>query len=224
MKIQHHLDDATLMKFASGNLNEALAAVVSAHISLCDTCQEKLNELNMVGGVLLESAEPCDINPETLENLDIEFERMMAQASVEEKPELKPRVQEEDTNTLPVDIRNLVNADFDELNWKFLAPGIQTYKLPISESNGDLRLLKIKPGYALPEHGHDGSELTLVLKGSYSDKFGQFCRGDIADLDHEVEHQPIVDEGEECICLAATDKPLKFKGIVPKLLQPFIGM
>ena len=77
---------------------------------------------------------------------------------------------------------------------------------------------------AMPEHGHGGSELTLVLSGSYHDKYGHFGRGDVADLDDDAEHQPIVDDGEDCICLVAVERPTRFKGLLPKVFQPFVGI
>jgi len=44
----------------------------------------------------------------------------------------------------------------------------------------------------------------------------------MADIDDGLGHQPIADEGEDCICLIVTDTPVKFKGILPRILQPFI--
>ena len=31
--------------------------------------------------------------------------------------------------------------------------------------------------------------------------------------------QPVAEPGPDCICLAATDAPLRFSGIVPRLAQ-----
>jgi len=64
----------------------------------------------------------------------------------------------------------------------------------------------------------------LILSGSYTDVFGTFRRGDIADLDEHVEHQPIVDGDLPCICLVATEAPTRFKGFFSRLLQPLTGI
>ena len=48
-------------------------------------------------------------------------------------------------------------------------------------------------GYGLPAHGHNGAELTLVLRGAYQDEVGRFGIGDAADLDESVEHRPVAD-------------------------------
>jgi putative transcriptional regulator len=73
----------------------------------------------------------------------------------------------------------------------------------------------------MPTHGHRGQELTLVLAGSFSDEHGTFARGDVEEADEDVEHQPIADPGEDCICLAVTDAPLRLRGIAA-ILQPFL--
>ncbi len=40
--------------------------------------------------------------------------------------------------------------------------------------------------------------------------------------DEDLDHQPIAVDGEDCICLAVTDAPLKFQTLVHKLVQPFL--
>lgn len=40
--------------------------------------------------------------------------------------------------------------------------------------------------------------------------------------DEAMQHTPVAEEGEVCICLAATDAPLKFNAIIPRLAQPFL--
>ena len=59
--------------------------------------------------------------------------------------------------------------------------------------------MRIGPGRAVPQHGHGGEELTLILRGSYSDRFGRFAIGDIAALHENLVHRPIVDKQDNCI-------------------------
>jgi putative transcriptional regulator len=76
----------------------------------------------------------------------------------------------------------------------------------------------------VPDHGHGGLELTCVLQGAFRDEDMRFARGDIEVATEEVDHTPIADISEDCICLAVTDAPLKFKGWLPRLAQPFLGI
>jgi len=74
----------------------------------------------------------------------------------------------------------------------------------------------------VPDHGHRGTELTLVLQGAFRDEVDRFARGDIEIATEELEHTPVAEAGEPCICLAATDAPLRFNSLVPRMLQPLL--
>jgi putative transcriptional regulator len=118
-----------------------------------------------------------------------------------------------------------VPNNLDDIKWKSLAPGIKHYAISdLQTDGGSLFMLNIAPGTKIPEHGHNGIELTQVLKGSFSDAAGCFNVGDIVDLDDDVEHQPIVGSDESCICLIASQAPLRFTGLVPRLVHYFSGM
>jgi putative transcriptional regulator len=96
-------------------------------------------------------------------------------------------------------------------------------KLPAS-ARGQLRLLRIGAGRAMPEHGHGGEEITMVLKGAYVDHMGRFAAGDVADLDEDIEHRPVVEQDGDCICLVATERPTRFKSLAARIMQPFVGI
>lgn len=66
--------------------------------------------------------------------------------------------------------------------------------------------------------------MTLVLRGSYTDSTGHYAAGDVADLADDVEHAPIADAKEGCICLIASEKPARFKGLLARMMQPLAGL
>lgn len=103
--------------------------------------------------------------------------------------------------------------------WRMLGGGIRQQILA-SDEEGSLRLIYIPPGRAVPEHGHRGLEMTLVLQGSFSDSEGSFATGDVEVAEADLDHTPVADSGSPCICLAATDAPLRFHAFLPRLLQP----
>ncbi|MGI9280691.1 MAG: ChrR family anti-sigma-E factor [Endozoicomonas sp.] len=213
----HHPDLSTLMSYSAGSLPDAIATVVAAHLSVCNHCNRHVHEAEQIGISLLEELEPAAMSSsakgDILALLD-NTEQAPAE-SCEEKT--LP-----DDADVPAPLRPLLGYYLDDLHWKSMAPGLKQFILPASGSK--LRLLKIAPGTCMPSHGHTGSELTMVLKGSYSDELGRFCAGDVADLDPDVQHQPVADTHEGCICLIATDAPLRFNGLVPRLLQPFFQL
>ena len=47
-------------------------------------------------------------------------------------------------------------------------------------------------------------------------------RGDIEEADESIEHQPFAGKEADCICLAVTDAPLRFKSLLVRLVQPFL--
>jgi putative transcriptional regulator len=84
------------------------------------------------------------------------------------------------------------------------------------------RLLYIPAGASVPDHGHRGTELTLVLQGAFVDEVDHFGPGDIEVANEDLNHTPVADIGADCICLAATDAPLRFRALMPRLAQPFL--
>ena len=71
----------------------------------------------------------------------------------------------------------------------------------------------------VPQHTHEGSELTLVLEGAFRDKTGRYARGDLALADGSIEHRPVAEPGEDCMCLTVTDAPLRLTGTETALLR-----
>ena len=104
-----------------------------------------------------------------------------------------------------------------------IGPGIHYMRADRCD-DGHLMLLRTAPGRSVPMHTHGGNELTLILQGAYRDAIGQFGPGDVADLDEDVEHQPVTLPGVPCICVAATDAPLRFSGWMARLLQPLFKL
>ncbi|MGB3022328.1 MAG: ChrR family anti-sigma-E factor [Methyloceanibacter sp.] len=216
MKIAHHPDRATLMSYAAGSLDEAFATVVATHLASCAECRSRLRETEEIGGNLLEAIDAVPLDAAAFERAMRRLNEPVEQTLVEPE-QRKP--------SLSRPLARLVGGGLDDVAWKTVAPGVAMHRLPTSKAaRGSLRLLKIAPGKKIPEHGHGGTEITLVLTGSYRDAFGRFGPGDVADLDENVEHQPMVDSSEPCICLVATEAPTRFKSVFGRLFQPLVGI
>lgn len=212
MSIHHHPDFSSLISYAAGSLPDSLTLVIASHLFTCEQCQKVVAEAEQLGCVLLNEQPPKPMS----ESARDEMLTLLDHSAPE--PGRQP-FKGNPGAEIPLPLQSVLGESFDDLHWKTMAPGMKQFILPCGE--GSLRLLKISPGVCMPAHGHTGSELTIVLKGSYSDELGRFRTGDVADLDPDIRHQPLVDSSEECICLVATDAPLKFIGLIPGLLQPF---
>ena len=102
-----------------------------------------------------------------------------------------------------------------------MAPGVHCIRASGTQT---LLLLRIAPGKSMPVHSHGRNELTQILQGSYTDSLGLFTPGDVADLDQDIEHQPVTAPGVACICVSALDAPLRFPGWLARTLQPLFDL
>ena len=230
MSIHHHLSDATLGAFTAGALIESISLVVASHISNCPDCRKRQDQLEDIGGIQLQHTEPEDMSPDALQKVMIKLGKQKLPLASDPPNDSISSFSNESAPRrgnpeIPKPLRAYVPDRLEDVDWKSMAPGIKYFAIAgLNTADGTLSLLKISPGVNIPEHRHQGIELTQVLKGSFSDEIGRFDVGDIADLDDDIEHQPIADTNEACICLIATEAPLKFTGLMPRLVQYFSGM
>ncbi|GHE96753.1 transcriptional regulator [Aliiroseovarius zhejiangensis] len=204
--ITHHIPDDILAAYAAGSLPHHYAVAVASHVSLCTQCRASLEAHQTMGGALLETTEAVAVSGNMKADL-------LAQLDAPAKPE--PVYSRRGIYPGPV----VAALKGQGPAWKSLGMGVRQSILS-QDKHGSVRLLYIPGGQAVPDHGHNGLEMTLVLQGSFSDETGRFGVGDIEIANEDLEHTPIADPGDPCICLAATDAPLRFNALVPRLLQP----
>jgi len=217
MKISHHLDDEMLMRYSAGTLAEGWSLGVATHLSLCRVCRSRLAAFNSMGGYLLEIEEGQT-------NLDAGWEAMKQRLTAVERDSVVPLMRREPAEGIfPYPLGAYVRKA-GGLKWRGLGVGAAQMVIPTGDPTTIVRLLKVPAGKPVPEHSHGGTELTLVLDGSFSDEISTFHRGDVENADETVQHTPRAHPEKDCICLAVTDAPLKFKSRLMKILQPLIGI
>ena len=212
-QIKHHLTEELLMGYAAGTLPEAFNLVVATHISMCDDCRAALAEYEAVGGEVMMSGEPTELAEDSLQ-----VTLALIADNAFRKDEAKQVAKVTD---IPTPLQDYIGGGLDDVKWRRVGGGVSQAVLPTSK-DATVRLLKIPAGSAVPDHGHRGTELTLVLKGAFSDEEDTFGAGDVEVANEDLHHTPVAAPGEDCICLAATDAPLKFSGIVPRIAQKFM--
>ena len=82
----------------------------------------------------------------------------------------------------------------------------------------------MRAGRALPQHGHHGLELTLVLEGEFHDHRGNFSEGDVSVADETLDHRPIAGKRGPCLCLSVLFAPIALSGSTLRLLGDIIGL
>lgn len=213
MSVKHHLNDELLTGYAAGTLPEAFDLVIATHLSLSDESRAALGAHEAVGGCLLDDTQEVAMGAGALGATLARIRAGTGDAPAAPSPGAQPGV-------FPAPLRAYVGGDVEAVKWRPLGGGVRQAILPTRDRDATVRLLYIPAGQAVPDHGHHGRELTLVLQGAFSDAVARFARGDLEYADEDLEHQPVAEPGEDCICLAATDARLRFNALLPRMLQP----
>ena len=214
------LADEWLLSYAAGALNEAQALVVATHADCHPDLTDKVMQAEDIGGGLLDTLAPSALDDDALD-------RVMAALDADPRAETPPAPAAPTgrASDLPAPLAQYLGKDLVDLDWRTMGPGMQQVKLWSGPKGEKLWLLKAKGGTAIPAHDHRGSELTLVLRGSYYVGDQHFTPGLVEYADTDIDnHRPVIDEGEDCICLVATEAPIRLHSLVARLVQPFIGL
>ncbi len=224
MNPHHHLDPSTVISYAAGALAVELAVVAATHLETCAHCRARVDEAERIGGCLIEQQHPPAMAGERLDALREALLQRLDEAPPEQPQAVPARpTPYGDDDRLPTPLHPYFGTSYRALKWRWMAPGVHCIRAAGTQT-GTLLLLKIGPGRSMPVHGHGGTELTQILRGAYHDALGHFAPGDAADLDSDVQHQPVTMPGSPCICVSALDAPLRFPGWLARRLQPLFGL
>ena len=241
--IRHHPDDAMLMVLAADRLERGPAVVTAAHAERCAHCRARLRELEAIGGALLEDVEPAVLAPEALAR---------TLARIDASPGVEPRTDATPAASLPTPSGESTSRRAPALSraelrflaslpagmawpsslrgstptaWRWLGPGMRWSRVTLADDRAaNVFLLRIAAGKSLPAHTHDGIELTQVLHGAFHDGRERFGSGDFDEADGSIHHQPVVEPGSECICLASVEGRVAFDGRIARVLGSLVGM
>ncbi len=212
MNTQHNVSDERMLAYAAGALSAPEAVVVATHLALRPQLKPWLNQLQKLGGVLLEDT-PAEAMRE--DALATALSRIETDAGEAAQP-----LPLNDMPELPEPLRH-----YELGPWRWAGPGIKVRNVN-APRDGKCRviLLKIEPGQKTPRHTHGGVELTCVLSGAYATETERFDVGDLEEADHEVLHQPRVVSDEPCLCVVALDGEIQLDGWLGPILQPFVKL
>lgn len=221
MSIRHHPADELLLAHAAGHLPTAPALVLASHLEGCAACRMRAREFEALGGALLETEEPVSVLPGALDRVFAKIEAGAAAA----RPVAAPAVVA-GLPPLPAGAawpRALSGCAVGR--WRWIGPGMHFARVEVPyDAQANLFLLRIAARKYLPPHTHSERELTQVLHGSFHDGRAQFAAGDFDAADTQVHHQPVVQEGGECICLASVEGRVLFDGFIARRLGAMMGM
>lgn len=200
----HHPEPSSLelilAGYASGTLPPALHALIGAHLELSPVNRPFVRSLEDALSRTVTQEAPCAIRARE--------ERLAAIFACGTDPGGR-RASAVDE---PKALLHFLGKPVDELDFRTILPGVRECRLK-TDGGVNAVFYKIRAGRKMPQHSHEGSEVTLVLRGGFRDEAGHFRRGDIAVADEHLDHVPVADDDEECLCFAVLDAPLRLTGI-----------
>jgi putative transcriptional regulator len=205
------------MEFSAGNLSEPHALCIRLHLDQCANCRSRVDTLESLGAVMMESHPQTDVSPgmfdSILSRIDSEGEASSQQVSTSAK------------NTRRVSpLEKLLGDDLDSLPWKRQLGDVSVLDITdrFPGQKEQVVLQKLAAGGKAPSHTHRGEETTIVLKGAFADQKGVFNQWDFVVLNQEDDHKPVAVGCEDCITLSVLSAPVKLTGTFSRMLNPFI--
>mgnify|MGYP006280544355 CR=1 FL=1 len=205
--------DALLAAYGAGSLDPSLHALVASHLILKPQSRRFVAALEDLAAEEMER-----MAPEPLSRRD---DRLAAIFSTDMSPRTE-RASTGSSDILPSPLRHYLGRGLNDIHWRTKLPGVKEFRFE-EKGRGDASLLWVRAGRRMPSHTHEGSEVTLVLQGGFSDVTGHYGRGDIAIADADLDHKPVSDEGVDCLCFAVTDAPLHLTGPFGRVLDRLFG-
>lgn len=205
-----------MAKHATGALEEAEHLVVAVHVAGCARCGRFIQAIEQLTGAALEDAVSVPMAGDA-------FDVVMAR--IQERPAANAaRPLPENATAEHLELPELLRR-YRIGKRRRVAPGVSMQRIELSGA-GKARafLLQSAPGTRMLEHTHIGTELTCVLKGSFSHQGGRYGPGDFDYGDDDVDHRPIVGDEGPCLCLVAMTGELRINGFFGRLISPFVRL
>jgi putative transcriptional regulator len=210
--VRHHVSEDLLWDYHRGALPVGLRLTVATHLELCPHCRNETALFDVIGGALLDDIEGVELSESALDLALARIERP------EEPVKAVPRPQP--AFLAGFDLPDALTARITDRYWA--APGVWIAPIHTDDApkGSKTYLMHVKAGMTMPEHTHRGPEVTLVLKGRFSDRYGDYNQGDFALCADEHSHSPAILD-EDCLCLIWQQAAIVPKTMLGRLLQPF---
>jgi putative transcriptional regulator len=216
MSNEHHPTDSLLAAFAVGTLDHGQHVAIATHLVSCPQCRTFIRSMEQVGGAVLTSLPPAAMSNGALAAVEARLNEPVRPAAAK----MAPTVSEAEVHGLPRFVRR-----YQFGNWKWVAPSVHVRRIMLPyASDTRVFLLKSGPGTKMLEHAHTGFEMTCVLSGAFSQGGAHFGPGDFDLGDETVDHEPVVDSGQDCVCLVAMQGDLRLNGLLGRIMQPFVRL
>lgn len=224
--IKYHPDHNMLAEYAAGSLDWALSMGVAAHLHFCRECRKTIAEFNEVGAVVLDQCPEVPVKDAVFSSLmsRIQSEPPIPTTLAPSTQNLHPSVERDAMlANLPKVVHKLLPQD-KPLRWKKVAPSLKMARLTTGQDKYEVAFHRICSGGTVAHHDHRGLEVTLVLKGSFSDGDGLYGPGDFLVRQPGELHKPTAAQNEDCLCFSICEAPVHLSGLLGRLINPFLSV
>lgn len=203
----HHPSDELLLQHSNGSLPFPLSLVVAGHLDACRKCRETVALAETLGGIFLERAARDEIDPAALSRALERLDSLTVSGPV-------AAPQERQDAGLPPSLRR---QPVRRRRW--IGPGRWLRPMCKDRKSGTRAfLLGVAAGRAIPDHGHRGIELGLIIKGTLFDEDVKYAAGDLFEIDDLRRHRPVVGPDGECVCaIGSQGVPTGLLGLIIRL-------
>lgn len=200
--------------YVGGSLSYPAQVLVNAHLELNPQRRALVDAMQAEAGSLLEEMPSMALSGSAAARIEAIVSAPVSAPGARQPQPADP--------VFPPALRAFAGFSASATPWKTKLPGFKEHAF--GEIEGcDTSLLWVRPGRAMPHHTHEGSELTLLLSGSYTDVTGRYARGDLAVADGSIDHRPIAGTEEPCICFTVVQGKLQLSGSLLRRLGDILG-
>ena len=223
---------ALLLDYVTGALDRPLEILVETHISLNSQSAKQLRMLMQLGGILLEECEPVSLSEGALDAVmqeisDLEDTDTHNQASAtitqDNIVSFTPPSNATSTTHLPRPLADYIPDLSCDKSWRRISKGLSQCRITFNGTEVEANIYRIAPGTAIPVHSHEGTEVTLVLAGGFTDETGAFGPGDIAIQETGATHKPVADDDGECIVFAINEGNIRLANPIGRVLSYLVN-
>jgi putative transcriptional regulator len=220
--VSFHPDSKFLTDFAAGSLPLSEAVCVAAHLEFCAKCRSHVQQLSDVAAQMMARLDPIPAEDDGFDSLMLRIEA--GESSPPPSPAVAPaRISAASSATsMPRVVQKLAQGSLQDMSWVQLGKSLRIAPVNVGSRDRQTAIYDIKAGGRMPEHEHRGEEITVLLKGSFSDAEGKYVRGDFVVRHAGERHQPTATLDTDCICLVSLAEPVKPTSIWYRLMEPFV--
>lgn len=219
---QHHPDIHLLTEYAAGVAPTGVSLCIAAHLEHCPKCRNQVAKLESLGGAMFEQDDALQLSQAFISETATDSALEKTFAAIDRLEEETLREAKRSESTLPRCLKGLIPSGLDQLSWKKIGAALKVARLDAGDRQHEVALHQLHAGGGVADHDHRGREITVVLKGSFSDQNGLYTQGDFLVRNAGEAHAPKASNDGDCICLSAMEAPVRFTGLLTRLINPFL--